>query len=94
VNADLVQRLEQLETKLRTQPQGVAGPGRSTGQQPGARFAAVYPAFQDRFRGSEAEITGRLAPTCPMSIGWSAPAAWWTSGPDGASGSPCWVSME
>jgi SAM-dependent methyltransferase len=65
VNADLAHRLEQLETKLRTQPQEVAGPGRSTGEQPGARFASIYPAFQDRFRGSEAEITGRLAAYLP-----------------------------
>ena len=61
VNADLVRRLEQLETKLRAQPQDVAGPGRSRGEQRGSHFASVYPAFQDRFRGSEAEITRRLA---------------------------------
>jgi O-antigen chain-terminating methyltransferase len=61
VNANLVRRLEQLETKLRAQPQDDAGPGRSRGEQCGSHFASVYPAFQDRFRGSEAEITGRLA---------------------------------
>jgi hypothetical protein len=52
VNADLVHRLEQLETKLRAQPQDVTGPGRSRGEQRGPQFASVYPAFQDRFRGS------------------------------------------
>ena len=61
VNADLVRRLEQLETKLEARAQDVAGPGRSRGEQRGSHFASVYPAFQDRFRGSEAEITARLA---------------------------------
>jgi SAM-dependent methyltransferase len=65
VNADLVRRLEQLETRLRAQPQDVAGPGRSGREQRGSRFASVYPAFQNRFRGSEAEITGRLAAYLP-----------------------------
>lgn len=65
VNADLVRRLEQLETKLRAQPQEVAGPGRSRGEQRGSHFASVYPAFQDHFRGSEAEITGRLTAYLP-----------------------------
>jgi O-antigen chain-terminating methyltransferase len=35
------------------------------GAQRGSHFASVYPAFQDRFRGSEAEITGRLAAYLP-----------------------------
>lgn len=30
-----------------------------------ARFAAIYPAFQDRFRGSEADVRGRLAVYLP-----------------------------
>jgi SAM-dependent methyltransferase len=30
-----------------------------------ARFAAVYPAFEDRFRGSEQEVRGRLAVYLP-----------------------------
>jgi 2-polyprenyl-3-methyl-5-hydroxy-6-metoxy-1,4-benzoquinol methylase len=32
---------------------------------PGGRFAVLYPAFQDRFRGSEAEITRRLRAYLP-----------------------------
>jgi 2-polyprenyl-3-methyl-5-hydroxy-6-metoxy-1,4-benzoquinol methylase len=30
------------------------------------RFAAIYPAFEDRFRGSEAEITGRQSVYLPV----------------------------
>lgn len=32
---------------------------------PGGRFAAIYPAFQDRFRGSEADVRDRLAVHLP-----------------------------
>jgi SAM-dependent methyltransferase len=31
----------------------------------GSRFAAIYPAFEDRFRGTEAEVRGRLAGYLP-----------------------------
>lgn len=55
-NDELVRRLERLEA---------AGPTQAPVGRPGARFAAIYPAFQDRFRGSEAEITRRLTAYLP-----------------------------
>lgn len=53
---ELANRLEQLEA---------AGPTQAPVGRPGERFAAIYPAFQDRFRGSEAEISRRLCAYLP-----------------------------
>ena len=44
---------------------GVTRAGTTRASRPGARFAALYPAFQDRFRGPEAEITRRLRAYLP-----------------------------
>jgi len=44
----------------------VAPPGdRQAGAAPAGRFDALYPAFQDRFRGSEADVRARLAHYLP-----------------------------
>lgn len=50
-------RLETLEARIAQLEAEVV---RLTAREPGLRFAAIYPAFQDRFRGSEADITAKL----------------------------------
>ncbi len=79
--ADLAARLRTLETEVAEARRSLtdavarlsvleAERGASTGErgQPtvSERFAAIYPAFEDRFRGSEAEITTRQSVYLPV----------------------------
>jgi len=59
-------RLAELEAevaRLRSSVAACGPPGPR--QDPGPRFAAVYPAFQDQFRGTQAEVTAKLSVYLP-----------------------------
>jgi 2-polyprenyl-3-methyl-5-hydroxy-6-metoxy-1,4-benzoquinol methylase len=55
-------RLQAIEARLAQLEATVA---RLRATEPGPRFAAIYPGFQDRFRGSEADITAKLSAYLP-----------------------------
>jgi SAM-dependent methyltransferase len=57
---DALQRLAVLEAARGPSP------GESCHHTVSERFTAIYPAFEDRFRGSEAEITGRQSVYLPV----------------------------
>jgi SAM-dependent methyltransferase len=57
---DALQRLAALEAARH------ASPGESRQRTVSERFTAIYPAFEDHFRGSEAEITGRQSVYLPV----------------------------
>jgi O-antigen chain-terminating methyltransferase len=57
-----VDRLEAIEVRLAELEAEVT---RLRCREPGPRFAAIYPAFQDRFRGPEAEIATKLSVYLP-----------------------------
>jgi O-antigen chain-terminating methyltransferase len=60
-------RLAELEAEVAGLRSGMAadrGPPGSR-RDPGPRFAAVYPAFQDQFRGTQAEVTAKLSVYLP-----------------------------
>ena len=54
---DLAGRVDRLEAELRELRAVVTGAG--------PRFGAIYPEFQERFRGSAADVTGKLAAYLP-----------------------------
>lgn len=56
---DLGAELERTRAEVRELRARVAELAAAAG--PSARFAAVYPAFEDRFRGSESDVADRLA---------------------------------
>jgi SAM-dependent methyltransferase len=55
-------RLEAIEVRVAQLEAEVA---RLQAREPGPRFAAIYAGFQDRFRGSEADVTAKLSAYLP-----------------------------